>query len=36
MCAATTVIGRCMKYIALRFQGWYDPEGKKNWDQDLK
>jgi hypothetical protein len=21
---------------ALRFQGWYDPEGKKSWDQTLK
>ncbi len=22
--------------VALRFQGWYDPEGKKSWDQELK
>jgi hypothetical protein len=21
---------------ALRFQGWYDPDGKKSWDQNLK
>ncbi|MCX5847083.1 MAG: hypothetical protein NTW12_12135 [Deltaproteobacteria bacterium] len=21
---------------ALRFQGWYDPDGKKSWDQTLK
>ena len=21
---------------ALRFQGWYDPDGNKSWDQDLK
>ena len=21
---------------ALRFQGWYDPSGKKSWDQHLK
>lgn len=21
---------------ALRFQGWYGPDGKKSWDQDLK
>jgi TRAP-type mannitol/chloroaromatic compound transport system substrate-binding protein len=21
---------------ALRFQGWYDPDGKKSWDQHLK
>jgi TRAP-type mannitol/chloroaromatic compound transport system substrate-binding protein len=21
---------------ALRFQGWYDPDGKKTWDQHLK
>lgn len=21
---------------ALRYQGWYDPEGKKSWDQNLK
>ena len=20
----------------LRFQGWYDPEGKQSWDQNLK
>ena len=21
---------------SLRFQGWYDPDGKKSWDQDMK
>jgi hypothetical protein len=21
---------------ALRFQGWYDPDGKNSWDQHLK
>jgi len=21
---------------ALRFQGWYDPDGKQSWDQKLK
>lgn len=21
---------------SIRFQGWYDPDGKKSWDQDLK